>query len=179
MNPLFSLLFAQECRLHCAKLTGCSLPFSVNIGTIRTEVKVYCPCRLTAWYPDGRVYDMKKRLTALFAALLLALPFPAAAIGAEDDTAGSELGETIESSAVSDSQPSVEDETESVQESPVVLSPHWEQRGGQFVLLDGTGEPMSGWVQLDGKWYLLSENGIRQMAGGKWMENGTIWMPTA
>ncbi len=115
---------------------------------------------------------MKKRLTALFAALLLALPFPAAAIGAEDDTAGSELGETIESSAVSDSQPSVEDETASVQQSPVVLSPHWEQREGQFVLLDGAGEPMTGWAQLDGKWYLLSESGIRQNGwrevDGKW-----------
>ena len=115
---------------------------------------------------------MKKRLTALFAALLLALPFPAAAIGAEDDTAGQEQGTTPESTIASDSQASVEDETESVQESPVVLSPHWEQREGQFILLDGTGEPMSGWVQLDGKWYLLSESGIRQNGwrevDGKW-----------
>lgn len=56
---------------------------------------------------------------------------------------------------------------------PVVsVPPHWEERDGLWVLLDGEGNPVPGWYQQEGKWYLLSDQGVMQIgwrvAEDKW-----------
>ena len=56
---------------------------------------------------------------------------------------------------------------------PVVsVPPHWEERDGLWVLLDGEGNPVPGWYQQEGKWYLLSDQGVIQIgwrvAEDKW-----------
>ena len=118
---------------------------------------------------------MKRRLTALFAALLLALPFPAAAAETGTDPAnpvviGQPAFQTEEENQTSSQQP--DENTSSAEDGLMVSAPHWEQRDGQYILLDGNGIPLNGWQQLDGKWYLLSESGIRQNGwrevDGKW-----------
>lgn len=123
---------------------------------------------------------MKKRLTALLAALLMVLPVQAEAAGqlgtspktpAEMPSQATSSSDTTDTTDGQSSQPTAED-TDSQPDNPLITAPHWQEQNGQYILLDVQGNPLTGWQQMDGNWYLLSESGIRQTGwrevDGKW-----------